>query len=96
MKVYNKVNRTFGLRGADGSIALLIKPGSFTDVPAELEGDITFRTAVKAGELAPFESAKQADGIERATKDSANDEAEGTDESDETPRKPGRPRKGDQ
>lgn len=66
MRVYNKANRTFGLRDMTGKISFFIKPSDFADIPAEYEGDQTLRFAVAAGELVPYESTKQADNIEKA------------------------------
>ena len=69
MKVYNNSNRTFGLRNLEGQIAFLIKPATFAEIPAEMEGDITLKTAIAAKELTPYESTKQADTIERAAEE---------------------------
>lgn len=71
VKVYNKAPRTFLLNAVDGN-TLLVRPNSFAEIPEKFTGDITYKAAVKAGDLQLFESTKQGDEIERAANEAAN------------------------
>lgn len=71
VKVYNKAPRTFLLYAVDNT-SMLVRPNSFAEIPEKFTGDITYKTAVKAGDLQLFETAKQGDEIERAANEAAN------------------------
>ena len=65
VKVYNN-KRTYRLECNDGTKTevFILRPMSFADVPERFTGDITFRLAVKAGEIQVFETKKQGETIE--------------------------------
>lgn len=71
VKVYNKAPRTFLLNAVDGK-TMLVRPNGFAEIPEKFTGDITYKAAVKAGDLQVFETTKQGDEIERAANEAAN------------------------
>lgn len=89
VKVYNKAPRTFLLNAVDGK-TMLVRPNGFAEIPEKFTGDITYKAAVKAGDLQVFETTKQGDEIERAANEAANatkNDSEGT-SAPETPSEP--------
>ncbi len=56
---------TFELAAPDGDKMKLL-PLGFGEVPEKFTGDITFKTAVAAGVIQVFESARQGDKLEEA------------------------------
>lgn len=71
VKVYNKAPRTFLLNAVDGK-TMLVRPNGFAEIPEKFTGDITYKAAVKAGDLQVFETTKQGDEIERAANEAEN------------------------
>ena len=66
VRIFNKGN-TYRLETTDNPPKYMtLKPFSFIDVPEEFTGDITFKTAVKAGTIEVFETKKQGEAIEKA------------------------------
>ena len=65
VRVYAHAKRTFLLTALDGT-SMLVRPNGFYDIPEKFTGDITYRRAVKAGDLQVFETTKEGDAIERA------------------------------
>ena len=65
VRVFNH-NRTYRLETQDAGRTeyFMLRPLSFADVPEKFTGDITFRLAVKAGEIEVFETTKQGEAIE--------------------------------
>ena len=66
MRAYCK-NQTFLLVALDGS-QMTTRPNDFNDIPEKFTADPTYKMAVAAGALEPFESAKQGDAIEEAAR----------------------------
>ena len=52
------------LTAEDGS-TMIVPHDGFAEIPEKFLGDITFRMAVKAGEMEVFEHAKQGEEIEK-------------------------------
>lgn len=80
MRAYCK-NQTFLLTALDGS-QMKTRPNDFNDIPEKFTSDPTFKMAVAAGALEPFETAKQGDAIEKnanAKKDKAPKAPKGDD-----------------
>lgn len=65
LRIYNKY-RTFLLFAPDGT-RHVVPPMAFDELDEKFTADITFRSALEAGEITIFESAKQGDTIERET-----------------------------
>ena len=63
LRIYNN-KRTFLLTATDGTTHV-VPPLAFDEIEDKFAADITFRTAVRAGEIQVFETAKQGDAIER-------------------------------
>ena len=57
-------NQTFLLVALDGS-QMKTRPNDFNDIPEKFAADPTYKMAVAAGALEPFETAKQGDAIEK-------------------------------
>jgi len=74
VRVYAHAKRTFLLTALDGT-SMLVRPNGFYDIPEKFTGDITYRRAVKAGDLQVFETTKQGDAIERAANEAENTQA---------------------
>ena len=63
MRAYCK-NQTFLLVALDGS-QMKTKPNDFNEIPDKFTVDPTFKMAVAAGALEPFETARQGEAIEK-------------------------------
>lgn len=63
MRAYCK-NQTFLLVALDGS-QMKTRPNDFNDIPDKFTADPTFKMAVAAGALEPFETARQGEAIEK-------------------------------
>ncbi|MBQ6123188.1 MAG: hypothetical protein IJI59_15820 [Clostridia bacterium] len=63
MRAYCK-NQTFLLVALDGS-QMTTRPNDFNEIPEKFTSDPTFKMAVAAGALEPFETVQQGDAIEK-------------------------------
>ena len=63
MRAYCK-NQTFLLVAMDGS-QMTTKANDFNEIPEKFTSDPTFKMAVAAGALEPFETARQGEAIEK-------------------------------
>ena len=64
VKVFVKA-RTFRLEALDGGFTILT-PNAFHNVDDKFTHDITFRMAVKAGDIEVYETKQQGEAIEKA------------------------------
>lgn len=62
IRVYNH-NRTYRLEALDGSF-MMVPANAFVDIPEKFTGDITYKTAIAAGEIETFNTTKQGDALE--------------------------------
>lgn len=67
IRVYNK-KRTFLLVAGDGTTHV-VPFAAFDQIEEKFAADITFKTAVAAGEIEVFETTKQGDAIERKARE---------------------------
>ena len=63
VRIFNKAHRTFLLEAGDGT-SRLVPPLAFAEIEEKFTGDITYKKAVAAGELEPFNTTKQGDKLE--------------------------------
>ena len=61
-------NQTFALFRPGDDKALIVGPNGFFDIPEAYQGDPTYKLAVNAGAIKPFETAKDGEKIERAAR----------------------------
>ena len=86
IRVYNK-HRTYMLTAEDGS-TMIVPHDGFAEIPEKFIGDITFRMAVRAGEMEVFETAKQADKIEKKAQEPISEPTEVSEPVSESESKP--------
>lgn len=67
IRIYNK-RRTFLLTAEDGTTHV-VPPMAFDQIEEKFTRDITYRSAVAAGEIEPYETKRQGDAIERRARE---------------------------